>query len=89
MSQNLVMTLKGELIVKEPKTKNAKRKVSLPASLLEELREYYAHRAKERDKLGDAWKMDRDGREWHFVFCHADGTPFHQERPYLWFRSYI
>lgn len=90
VSQTMVHALKGEIIVKEPKTKNSKRKISLPVSVLEELREYYAYRAKERDKLGDAWNgKDREGREWHFVFCHADGSPFHHERPYLWFRGFI
>ncbi|MGY5341729.1 tyrosine-type recombinase/integrase [Paenibacillus glucanolyticus] len=90
VSQTLVQALKGEIIVKEPKTKNSQRKVSLPSSVLEELREYYAHRIKERDKLKDAWNgTDREGREWNFIFSHADGTPFHHERPYLWFRQFI
>lgn len=90
VSQTLVQALKGEIIVKEPKTKNSQRKVSLPASVLEELREYYAYRIKERDKLKDAWNgRDREGREWNFIFSHADGTPFHHERPYLWFRQFI
>ncbi|WP_052087840.1 tyrosine-type recombinase/integrase [Paenibacillus wynnii] len=66
------------------------RKVSLPASVLEELRDYYAYRKKERDMLGDAWNgRDQEGREWHFIFCHPDGSPFHHERPYLWFRQFI
>ncbi|MGN7169300.1 site-specific integrase [Paenibacillus cellulositrophicus] len=90
VSQTLVQALKGEIIVKEPKTKNSKRKISLPGSVLEELREYYAYRIKERDKLKDAWNgKDREGREWNFIFSHADGTPFHHERPYLWFRQFI
>ncbi len=63
VSQTLIHALKGEIIVKEPKTKNSKRKVALPPSVLEELREYYSYRVKERDKLGDAWNgKDRDGR---------------------------
>lgn len=90
VSQTLVQALKGEIIVKEPKTKNSQRKVSLPGSVMEELREYYAHRVKERYKLKDAWNgKDREGREWNFIFSHADGTPFHHERPYLWFRQFI
>ncbi|MDU5948654.1 MAG: site-specific integrase, partial [Paenibacillus macerans] len=90
VTQTLIQALKGEIIVKEPKTKNSRRKVALPASVLEELREYYAYRVKERDKLGDAWNgRDKEGREWNFVFSHADGTPFHHERPYLWFRQFI
>lgn len=43
VSQTLVQALKGEIIVKEPKTRNSQRKVALPSSVLEELREYYAY----------------------------------------------
>jgi len=91
INQTMVHSLKDEFIVKEPKTKNSIRKVSLPASVLEELREYYSYRAKERDKLGKSWKgcKDKIGNEYHFIFCHPDGTPFHHERPYLWFRTFI
>lgn len=86
VSQSLILSLKGEIIVKEPKTKNSKRKVALPPSVLEELRDYYSYRVKERDKLGDAWN---ENIEQHFIFCHANGTPYHHERPYLWFRQFI
>lgn len=91
VEQSLVHSLKGEVVVKEPKTRNSKRKVALPPSVLEELRDYYSFRIKERNNLKDAWKgcKDRDGNERNFVFCHPDGTPFHHERPYLWFRNFI
>lgn len=91
VEQTLILALKGKIIVKEPKTKHSKRKVALPPSVLEELREYYSFRAKERDNLKDAWKgcKDQDGNERNFVFSHPDGTPFHHERPYLWFRQFI
>jgi integrase len=39
----------------------------------------------ERDKIGDRWQ----GGQYSFVFCHPDGKAFHQERPYLWFRSFL
>jgi integrase len=29
------------------------------------------------------------GGPYSFVFCHPDGEAFHQERPYLWFRSFL
>ena len=91
VSQTLVHALKGDIIVKEPKTKKSRRNISLPSSVLEELRDYYAHRAKERDRMGNAWNgcKDKEGNEHHFVFCHNDGTPFHHERPYLWFRAFL
>ncbi|QHT59339.1 site-specific integrase [Paenibacillus lycopersici] len=85
VQQSISISLKGEVIVKEPKTKNSKRKVSLPVSVQEELRKYYTYRITERNSLGDAWL----GGERFFVFAHADGRAFHHERPYLWFRQFI
>lgn len=49
-------------------TKNSKRKVSLPNSMLEELREYYLHKMKERDKMGERWQ----GGDYLFMFCHPE-----------------
>lgn len=91
VEQILVYAVKGKVIIKEPKTKNSKRKVALPPSVLEELKEYYAYRIKERAALQGAWKgcKDENGKEYHLIFSHPDGTPFHQERPYQWFRDLI
>lgn len=83
--QSVSLSPKGIAHVKEPKTKNSKRKVSLPTTMLEELREYYFHKMKERNPIGDLKK----GGEYFFIFCHPDGRAFHQERPYLWLRSFI
>lgn len=83
--QSVSISKGGVAQVKEPKTRNGKRKVALPASMLNELREYYSYRVKERDKLGDAWK----GGDFFFMFAHPDGQAFHQERPYLWFRGFL
>lgn len=85
VQQSVSISLKGELIVKEPKTKNSKRKIALPTSTLEELRDFYAYRVKERNTIGDAWQ----GGAYFFIFSHVDGTAFHHERPYLWFRQFV
>lgn len=85
VQQSVSISLKGEVIVKEPKTKNSKRKVALPPSVLEELRDYYAYRVKERNKIGDAWQGD----DHFFLFAHEDGRAFHHESPYQWFRQFV
>lgn len=85
VSQTMIHALKGEIIVKKPKTKKSIRKVALPSSMLKELREYYAFRMQERDDIGDAWL----GGDWLFMFSHPTGQPFHHERPYLWFRQFV
>ncbi|MEK5438838.1 MULTISPECIES: tyrosine-type recombinase/integrase [Paenibacillus] len=85
VQQSVSISLKSEVIVKEPKTKNSKRKIALPPSVLEELRDYYTYRVKERNMIGDAWQ----GNEYFFLFSHEDGRAFHHERPYLWFRQFV
>jgi integrase len=85
VSQTMIHALKGEIIVKQPKTKKSIRKVALPSSMLKELREYYAYRMQERKDIGDAWR----GGDWFFMFSHPNGHPFHHERPYLWFRQFV
>lgn len=85
VQQSVSISLKGEPIIKVPKTKNSKRKISLPSSVLEELKQYYTYRVKERNNIGDLWQ----GGEHFFLFSHADGRAFHHERPYQWFRQFI
>ncbi|WP_411350351.1 site-specific integrase [Paenibacillus sp. WLX2291] len=85
VSQSVSTTVAGIAKVKTPKTKNSKRKVAVPASVLTELKEYYLYRRKEKLKIGDAWQ----GGERFFVFAHIDDKAFHHERPYLWFRKFI
>ncbi|MCD9024631.1 tyrosine-type recombinase/integrase [Cohnella sp. NL03-T5] len=71
--------------VKEPKTRASKRKVALPSTMLQEIKDYYLHKLDEREKIGDMW----EGGQYNFMFCHPNGKAFHQERPYLWFRELI
>ncbi|PNQ78905.1 tyrosine recombinase XerC [Paenibacillus sp. F4] len=85
VKQSVSSSTAGKASVKEPKTKNSRRKVALPRSVLEELKEYYKYRARERDKLADNWF----GGDHFFVFAHANGKAFHHERPYLWFRQFV
>lgn len=84
VSQSLTFSLKGEIVVKGPKTKKSNRKVSLPGSVLEELKDYQRYRIKELDAIRGLWQ----GGDYNFVFSHADGRPFHHERPYAWFRNF-
>lgn len=85
VEQSVSLSPKGIAHVKEPKTKGSRRKVALPASVLEELKEYAKHQAKERDKNEIIW----EGGDYKFLFCHLNGKAYHQERPYLWFRHFL
>jgi integrase len=84
VQQNVPKTKSGKALVKEPKNKSSIRRLALPPSVLEELRNYYTYRVKERNTIGDDWQ----GGEHFFVFAHADGRAFTAERPYSWFQSF-
>lgn len=83
VEQSVSTSPKGVAHVKSPKTKNSRRKVSLPTPVLEELREYAKHQAKERDEV--IW----EGGDRKFLFCHSNGKAYYQERPYIWFQHFL
>ncbi|GGH10069.1 hypothetical protein [Paenibacillus segetis] len=78
VSQSMIHALKGEIIVKQPKTKKSTRNVALPSSMLKELTEYYEYRIQERNDIGDEWC----GFNCFFMFSHPRGQPFRHDRPY-------
>jgi integrase len=75
----------GQNIIKEPKTKNSIRKVSVPASLIADLKEYGLHCRKEKLKAGDLW----GGGERFFVFSSWNGKPYYHTVPGTWLRRFI
>lgn len=83
--QSLTRSVDGVPQLKEPKTKNSKRKVALPASMIDSMKEYYLYRMKERDQVKEAWK----GGDHFFVFAHYDGTPFNETTPSHWFKDFL
>jgi integrase len=83
ISQVVVKGLKGSSI-KGPKTKRSKRVVSLPPSVVEELKLFHLHWKKEKLKMGELW-IEKD-REW--LFCNEDGTHFYPTTPTTWWRRF-
>lgn len=85
VKQSIAMAVNGEPVITEPKTKKSKRTVSLPDSVVEDLKEYKKYIHEQLENVGDRWK----GGEHFFVFSHDDGRPFYPETPYLHFRSLL
>lgn len=75
----------GQHIIKEPKTANSVRRVTLPPSLISELKSYSLHCRKERLALGDAWQ----GGEHFFLFSATSGKPLYHTVPGTWLRRFI
>lgn len=85
---NVVQSLSyanGENILKEPKTKNSKRKVSIPDSLIPELHEYQLQAKKYKLAIRDHW----EGGDRLFVFFSEKGKPFYHTAPGKWFSRFI
>lgn len=74
----------GRPVIKGPKTKTSKRTVSLPPSLIEELKRYHLHWKKEKMKMRDQWVE----KEHEWLFCNEDGTHFYPTTPTTWWRRF-
>lgn len=74
--QSIVLTKQGPHF-KSTKTKKSKRYVTLPESVMEELKTYRKYWAKEKLKKGDKW-IEQD-REW--LFHSFDGTHLYPTSP--------
>lgn len=83
IKQTIVRGRSGALI-KAPKTRSSSRFITLPPSVMEELRLYRVHWLKERFKMGDGWIEDE--REW--LFCNEDGTHFYPTTPTTWWKRF-
>ncbi|OPX88280.1 MAG: Transposase [Pelotomaculum sp. PtaB.Bin104] len=69
--------------VKDPKTEQSKRVLSLPLFLINMLKQYKKEQNKTRLKVGDLWQgSDR-------LFTTWDGRPGHPEWPSQWFPKFI
>jgi integrase len=77
--------LNGKAVIKAPKTKKSIRKVSIPSSLIPDLKEYYLQCRKEKLKIGDLW----EGDERFFIFSSENGKPFYYTVPTTWLRRFF
>ncbi|MFJ7753187.1 tyrosine-type recombinase/integrase [Peribacillus muralis] len=72
-------------VIKSPKTKNSKRLISLPPSVVDELKRYQLLCRKERLRMGEKWIVkDRD-----WLFFNEDGTNFYPTTPTTWWSRFI
>lgn len=85
VKQSIALAVNGEPVITEPKTKKSKRTISLPDSVVDDLKEYKKYIHDQLQNVRDRWK----GGEHFFVFCHEDGRPFYPETPYLHFRTFL
>ncbi|MBE2973388.1 site-specific integrase [Priestia megaterium] len=72
-------------IIREPKTKNSIRTVTLPEALIDELRKYKSTWNKNRLRASDLW----EGGEYQFLFTSWNGKPLHPSSVTTWWRRFV
>jgi integrase len=82
--QQVITKGRNGAVIKPPKTKTSKRLITLPSSLVEELKLYKVHCKNESDKMGDKWIETE--REW--LFFNENGTHFYPTTPTTWWRRF-
>jgi integrase len=82
VQRSLEQTRGGNLRFKEPKTRRGKRRIDLPASLVDTLRRHKANQARQRLLLGSEYR-DAD-----LVFCRGDGSPIPPDNITGFFRQF-
>lgn len=70
--------------IKEPKY-NSKRLISLPTSIIEELKRYKLHCREEKMKLQHQWKENK--HDW--VFFNEQGSHFYPDTPTTWWKKFL
>nr|WP_255648033.1 site-specific integrase [Pseudalkalibacillus hwajinpoensis] len=74
----------GEYVVREPKTANSRRTISIPGALIEELKSYKKNTNRERIQAGELW----EGGEHYFLFSSWNGKPLYPSSVTTWWRSF-
>lgn len=85
VKQTLTYTKSSGYMVKEPKTKNAKRKVSLPSFVVPLLKKLKSQKNEERIKVDDLWQ----GGEHFFLFSSWDGKPLNPSSVKTWWHRFL
>jgi integrase len=84
ITQSIVLSKEGP-VIKGPKSKSSRRIVTLPDSVMNELKEYKEVWHKKRNDLGDKWIEKK--HEW--LFCNFEGGHLYPSTPSNWWKKFI
>jgi integrase len=85
VKQSIPMYKNGQPVIKEPKTKNSIRKVSVPAFVLSELEKYHLQMKIDKFQTGDKWQ----GGDRFFLFSNRFGLPYYPKTLSDMWRDFI
>lgn len=84
VNKSISLTINGQAVIKEPKTKKSKRTVEMPSWYIEELKTYKKHWNQEKLLRGEDW----EGRDYQFIFHAGYGKPLYHTQPYKWWTEF-
>ncbi|AVF23823.1 site-specific integrase [Paenibacillus larvae] len=84
VNKSISLTVNGQAIIKEPKTKGSKRNITMPEWYFKELKEYWTEWKKEKLKVGELWS----GGNFQYVFHAGFGKPIYHTQPSKWWREF-
>lgn len=84
IEQSLSRGEKGRPLLKPPKSRTSVRSVSVPPSVVHDLRAYRKHWLEERLRVGDLWEE----YEHEFLFHNGYGRPFYPTTADTWWRRF-
>ena len=75
--------IKNGQYIKEPKTENSVREVTVPTEVIQLLRRLRAEQSTYRLSIGAEWEetLDENGRPYHFVYTQANGKQMYIDTP--------
>ena len=85
VKQGLTYSKSSGFQIGELKTKNSKRTVTIPSSLIPELKKLKMKKQQERIATEELW----DGGQYFFLFSDYKGTPYHPTSVTTWWRRFI
>lgn len=84
IDQSIVRGKNGRPVIKDPKSFNSERIVTVPESVMSLLKQLYTSIVRERDTAKDYWKEHKH----NWIFCNDDGTHFYPTTPTTWWRRF-
>ncbi|NGP62723.1 site-specific integrase [Paenibacillus thiaminolyticus] len=86
IDENIPIKIKGEPLIKAPKTNSSVRRIKMPKWYMDELEAYMKEWEKQRRAAGAKWRCP-EGRQ--FLFHKGDGVPYHPNTPTNWWRQFL
>lgn len=84
IEQTIVLTGNG-LLIKGTKSDSSERVVSLPGSMMKELKEYHLQWRKDKMRLADRWTEN----ERELIFCNEHGQHLYPSSPSNWWSKFV